>query len=1218
MFYKQKRFIIRIASLCLLALAAAWAVLPPNSTTVDSVEPLEVKPIFKETVPANTPTRLLLDSDHQKVVGWITGTKSFAGQNATIDFGNDQRESVKIKADNTFQWEIENHYAQEVRVHVGDELSETINLSPRQAGQTFCYFVIERSAYRPGQTVKFAGFLRRENQRGEFIADGKRLAHVTIASVSKQTKVLELNLESDEQGRIEGEYTFSNADALGEYQLRVNNVLGDAKFQLGEFRKSKVRLKIDSELDDRELKLKFQAVDFLGKGVPGSSIRYDAKVIFSGKQPTASPLVPDEFVYSYQGSLARILSFVDASKDEKLLHQFGSLYAPSESRAASIAANLKGELTVNEEGSAEHTLTLQREWTQGGYSIDIDAVLTDYNGREQRAQRAISLQRDTNDHNLKLSLSKMHFQVGEPIRLEIQHENEGDPTQVTGTIVAMRLSPNPRKAIGNRHYGSYQPVRHGRIYHDGGGRRGGGHGRGGFDPQTLNLNNTYTIDSQFDQPYQMGVARRTLVDSQSIAQNSAEIVLKDPGAYQLVCMATLPDGTKLKNEIGCIVQSKEDLPWLVVKLDHETFQSDVPLTGWIHSHVEDAVAMVTLRDSLGIRIRQQVKLNRGIARLDLQLPKTIRYGSTVEVEFLHNDRSYFSNNFVRILPVDKIIELQIDSQEHYGPGEEVTLDTQANQRQEMDLVVSVIDQSLLGIAPDKSPDIKSFFLADERVLWRENYQNIKTHLDGLTVLELIKNAESIIKKDGIGNLVQHSLAESIALYRNRNQITGCQLIHLLNAAGINARIEEASLNFGNLQRRLSLVEDASRKTTVYEVLQKIRDWRWQHFICELRSNTLIFGVFHLNFGKQQSFATNIDGFGRGYSMGGARGDARHSVTGNAVFSHEASGQALFSHSTTASRNAESLGNTTTISIRQDFSDTAFWKTKVRTDSLGKAQVKFKLPDSLTNWQVVVTAITPTLEVGQAKANFRIFKPIMIWPMLPRTFTEGDVVSIYGSVHNQTDQLQTIDVSLETTNGTVVSNVKQRVTVSPKSNAPVYWHFKTGQAGFTELLMTAECAAGSDASLKRLPIQSMAASQWITSSGFVENGGKLSLPDDVDLSKAELEITIVPSLISDVVESLEYLVQYPHGCVEQTMSRFLPAIAVKGVFDHANINNDELEAKLPMVVDTGIKRLLELQQSDGGWGWHGGSATHEMMTPYALYGLFRAEMSGYEIHNVDGG
>ena len=98
------------------------------------------------------------------------------------------------------------------------------------------------------------------------------------------------------------------------------------------------------------------------------------------------------------------------------------------------------------------------------------------------------------------------------------------------------------------------------------------------------------------------------------------------------------------------------------------------------------------------------------------------------------------------------------------------------------------------------------------------------------------------------------------------------------------------------------------------------------------------------------------------------------------------------------------------------------------------------------------------------------------------------------------------------------------------------------------------------------------------------------------------------------ETLEYLVDYPHGCVEQTMSRFLPALKVAGILTKFQIKNPGLEEKLPKCMDMGIKRLLELQQPDGGWGWNGNSQTHEMMTPYALYGLLEAEKAGYKIPN----
>src|SRR5579871_3910511 len=82
-----------------------------------------------------------------------------------------------------------------------------------------------------------------------------------------------------------------------------------------------------------------------------------------------------------------------------------------------------------------------------------------------------------------------------------------------------------------------------------------------------------------------------------------------------------------------------------------------------------------------------------------------------------------------------------------------------------------------------------------------------------------------------------------------------------------------------------------------------------------------------------------------------------------------------------------------------------------------------------------------------------------------------------------------------------------------------------------------------------------------------------------------------------------------------MSRFLPAIRVSQILQQSGISTlPELEKKLPKVVEAGVKRLLDLQQPDGGGAWHVNGQTHEMMTPYALYGLLEAEKAGHTIPN----
>ena len=96
-------------------------------------------------------------------------------------------------------------------------------------------------------------------------------------------------------------------------------------------------------------------------------------------------------------------------------------------------------------------------------------------------------------------------------------------------------------------------------------------------------------------------------------------------------------------------------------------------------------------------------------------------------------------------------------------------------------------------------------------------------------------------------------------------------------------------------------------------------------------------------------------------------------------------------------------------------------------------------------------------------------------------------------------------------------------------------------------------------------------------------------------RATVQVTVAPTLAADLADTLPYLVEYPHGCVEQTMSRFLPAVKVAHILERSGVELPELEAKLPKVVEAGVKRLLELQQPDGGGDQNDGNQQHETDT-----------------------
>ena len=91
------------AAFALLPIALANIPAEPSPGTRDAAD--GPKSLFAETVPATNPTRLHLQIDQNRLLGWVSGDEDFAGREAVISHG-DKRTAIAIGADNTFTWEL--------------------------------------------------------------------------------------------------------------------------------------------------------------------------------------------------------------------------------------------------------------------------------------------------------------------------------------------------------------------------------------------------------------------------------------------------------------------------------------------------------------------------------------------------------------------------------------------------------------------------------------------------------------------------------------------------------------------------------------------------------------------------------------------------------------------------------------------------------------------------------------------------------------------------------------------------------------------------------------------------------------------------------------------------------------------------------------------------------------------------------------------------------
>ena len=95
-----------------------------------------------------------------------------------------------------------------------------------------------------------------------------------------------------------------------------------------------------------------------------------------------------------------------------------------------------------------------------------------------------------------------------------------------------------------------------------------------------------------------------------------------------------------------------------------------------------------------------------------------------------------------------------------------------------------------------------------------------------------------------------------------------------------------------------------------------------------------------------------------------------------------------------------------------------------------------------------------------------------------------------------------------------------------------------------------------------------------------------------------------------LSGLEYLVDYPYGCVESTASKMLASLNVKDYYsnpDHEKPQNwADIEESADKSIEAGIKKLLKGgeigQNDDGGWSLWGYGSSESPSSSYAGYSL----------------
>lgn len=326
-------------------------------------------------------------------------------------------------------------------------------------------------------------------------------------------------------------------------------------------------------------------------------------------------------------------------------------------------------------------------------------------------------------------------------------------------------------------------------------------------------------------------------------------------------------------------------------------------------------------------------------------------------------------------------------------------------------------------------------------------------------------------------------------------------------------------------------------------------------------------------------------------------------------------------------------------VRSDFRATAFWQPDIVTGPDGRATVTVTFPDALTTWTAVARAVSAGSEVGQAQTETRTNQPLIVRLQTPRFLVTGDRTTVSAVVNNRTDQPITATVTL-TADGLALDAAQRtrQVTVAPNADGQVAWETVVQQPGEVKLTVAAVAGEHRDAMTRTVSAYVRGIEKFVAQAAQVRQGeGQLPLELPRERQDTQVVVQVAPSLAVTMLDALPYLLDYPYGCTEQTMSRFLPAAIVAKTLREQGVAPEAVAgrlfggieattadkthprgrrdlAELDRVIRQGLDRLYEGQHPDGGWGWWKETPTDRFMTAYVVWGLALARQARLEVRD----
>lgn len=248
-------------------------------------------------------------------------------------------------------------------------------------------------------------------------------------------------------------------------------------------------------------------------------------------------------------------------------------------------------------------------------------------------------------------------------------------------------------------------------------------------------------------------------------------------------------------------------------------------------------------------------------------------------------------------------------------------------------------------------------------------------------------------------------------------------------------------------------------------------------------------------------------------------------------------------------------NDAPVTPRRNLNETAFFFPQVATDGAGNVQLKFTMPEALTEWKLMAFAHTKEWQTGYLEGKVKTQKDLMVVPNMPRFLRQNDDIVISARINNLSDKTLNGNARIELLDAVTMKSLDvpfrlqdaaRTFGAASGQGTQVSWSLHVPESSYNPVLVRITARAGdfSDGEENALPVVTnrMLVTETLPLAIRGNAEQQFSLPGLLQpgsntMSQHGLTVEFTGNPAWYAVQALPYLMEYPYECAEQTFNRF---------------------------------------------------------------------------------